>query len=72
MSALVEGDRVWWKDEAWVITRVWDTNVAGEGLRADLESLERIEVSDLGASVNVTDLDGRIGEAEEAINEPTS
>ena len=68
MSTLVAGDRVWWKGEAWRITRIWPTNVPGEPLRADLESLERVELprqrGAVTASVSVGDVEGRIGEDE--------
>jgi hypothetical protein len=59
MSAYSVGDKCWYNGEAWRITRIWDTQT--EGLRADLESLERVEISD-SSSAQLSDIEGRIGD----------
>ncbi len=56
MRGYVVGDKVWWKDNAFRITRIWDTNC--EGLRADLESLEHPGA--VRASTQLSDLEGRL------------
>ena len=69
MSAYSVGQKVWYAGEAWRISRIWDTRT--EGLRADLESLERVELGpgvmpgNIGAgavanSAQLSDLDGRL------------
>ncbi len=65
MAAYAVGDKVWWAGEAWRITRIWNTHT--EGMRADMESLERVELpkGTISASVNVGDVEGRLEEPQE-------
>ena len=52
MAAVVQGQRVVWKGEHWVVARLWNTNI--EGWRVDLRLADNPAVS---ASVQVTELE---------------
>jgi hypothetical protein len=56
MTAIQKGDRVWWQDDEWIVSSVFDTNT--EGFRANLLGPVPALISEVRrVSVQVSDVE---------------